>query len=179
LRPSYGKRGNFLTATVVALRLGAYRSACSTTEGPSMTKRYVHSTCLVFAWTLAACSQGRGGPSTAPEAIVNDTTTGEVACDEYLSLARSCIDKGRWGAREQRRSELVLVHRSLREAVQGASPSLNRMSLWSSALEADRLKKIASYGDLERVTKRATPLDLPPPRELCKSGIDQLPLDCQ
>ena len=144
-----------------------------------MLERYVHSTCFIFALTLAACSQGRGAPSAAPEPVAYDTTTGELACDEYLSLARSCIEKGRWGAREQRRSELVVVGHALRDAVQDAPTSLDRRALWASALEADRLHKIASHGDLSLFTKQAPGLERPPPRELCKSGIDQLPLDCQ
>ena len=144
-----------------------------------MTKRYVYSTCVLVAMTAASCSQGRGASSNVATPDAFGTTTGELACDEYLSLARACIDKGRWGASTQRRAELVVVDRLLREAAQGAPTALDRVAVWASALEADHAKKLASHGDPARLTSHSASLELPPPRELGKSGIDQLPLDCQ
>jgi hypothetical protein len=128
---------------------------------------------------LAACSQGQGAPSAAPEAPVYATTTGELVCDEYVALAKACVDKGRMPGLVQRRAELAVLERALHDAVKGEGVALDRKAVWASAMRANRARKrveaslekspIADEGAVDRV----------PAIELCKRGIDQLPTECQ
>jgi hypothetical protein len=129
---------------------------------------------------LAACSQGQGAPSAAPEAPVYGTTTGELACDEYVALAKACIDKGRMPGLVQRRAELAVVERALHDAVKGEPVALERRDLWGSALRANRARKRLEASMLKSdAPPEAIVVDRVPPVELCKGGIDQLPAECQ
>jgi hypothetical protein len=144
-----------------------------------MTKRTVHSSCIIVAMMLAACSQGQGTSSATPDAPLYGTSTGELACDEYLSLARSCIDKGRFGAGSMRRTEIAVVERSLREAVAGSLLPIDRNAVWSSALVASQVANVSLRADRMHHSRHGEIHETTPPRELCKRGVDQLPLDCQ
>ena len=144
-----------------------------------MTHRMMRSAAIVVTTMLAACSQGQNAPSAAPEAPVYGTTTGELACDEYLALAKSCVDKGRLGPVAQRRNELVVVERTLRNVVGGAALSLDRNAVWTSALGVARQHKLASRVKTVDLEKRDAIIDALPSAELCKHAVDQLPTDCQ
>ena len=130
---------------------------------------------------LAACSQGQGTPSAAPEAPVYATTTGELVCDEYVALAKACIDKGRMPGLVQRRAELSVLERALQDAVKGEAVALEKRDVWRSALRASSARKRfeASQTKAEGATADELVVDRVPPVELCKSGIDQLPTECQ
>jgi hypothetical protein len=134
----------------------------------------------VAAVMLAGCSQGQSAPSAAPEAPVYATTTGELVCDEYVALAKACIDKGRMPGLVQRRAELAVLERALEGAVKGEPIALEKRDVWGSAMRANRARKrleatlLKSDSPPEEVV-----VDRVPPVELCKGGIDQLPAECQ
>ena len=134
-----------------------------------MTKRTVHTTSIALATMLAACSQGQSTRASTAEATSAAALTGDAACDEYLSLARECIAKERFTPASQRRNELLVVERSLRGAVHGERIAADPRSVWSSITRGAHAKAM----------RVATVSETPPPRELCKLGIDQLPPDCQ
>lgn len=144
----------------------------------------------VAAVMLAACSQGQGTPSAPPEAPVYATTTGELVCDEYVALAKACIDKGRMPGLVQRRAELAVLERALHDAVKGEPVALEKRDVWRSALRASQLRKrfeaalqSSEAAEAEKAVYgkplKELAVERVPAVELCKSGIDQLPTECQ
>jgi hypothetical protein len=145
-----------------------------------MRQRTFELAATVTAVMLAACSQGQGTPTVAPEAPSYATTTGELLCDEYVALAKGCIDKGRMPGLVQRRGELTVLERMLREAAKGEPVSIDRQDVWGSALRAARAHKRLEASLLASDSPPEEPVvDRAPMPELCKSGIDQLPTECQ
>jgi hypothetical protein len=146
-----------------------------------MRVRTIEVAAAAAAVMLAACSQGQGTPSAAPEAPVYATTTGELVCDEYVALAKACIDKGRMPGLVQRRAELTVVERALRDSIKGEPVSLEKGDVWRSALRASSARKRfeASRAKEDGNAMAEVVVDRVPPVELCKSGIDQLPTECQ
>jgi len=134
---------------------------------------------FVGATMLAACSQGQNTPTAAPESPVYGTTTGALACDEYLSLAKGCIDKGRFGAVAQRRAEFDVVERTLRESVSGAAFSIDRDAVWASAVRTTTLEQPRAQRVHGAVEKRDALNSAVAAVDVCKRAIDQLPSECQ
>ena len=148
-----------------------------------MTERLTKRAIFAAAAMLAACSQGQSGPSATPETPAYGTTTGELACDEYVAHASACIEKGRFGAAGARRSELKIVERALRDLTSGKRVELDRNAVWASAARVARTeKRLASLLEKsEAPTDRAedAPVDTMPAGQLCRRAIDQLPTECQ
>jgi hypothetical protein len=143
-----------------------------------MTYRTMWSAAIAATTMLAACSQGQNAPSATPEAPVYGTTTGELSCDDYLTLARACVDKGRFGNPAQRRAELPAVERALRAHVSGAAVAIDHNAVWESASRVGR--KEHGRGALEKGSeKRDLVTDALPSSAVCKRAIDQLPTECQ
>jgi hypothetical protein len=148
-----------------------------------MTERLTKRAIFAAAAMLAACSQGQSGPSATPETPAYGTSTGELACDEYVAHANACIEKGRFGALNARRSELKVVERTLRDFVGGKRVELDRNAVWVSAVRVARTEKrlaslLEKVGPIELAPSDA-PVDTMPATQLCRRAIDQLPAECQ
>ncbi len=130
-------------------------------------------------WTLAAALALLGACSTPTEegpAVVGSlgAPLGVAACDEYLSHARACIAKGRFGDIEAKKVELVAVESALRQVIAGAPVALERSNVWASAL---RLPPLAATKAL--APEESAAVERVPNVELCKRALDQLPTECQ
>ena len=160
--------------------------ACLSKGELSMFKRFFFGCGVVVTATLLACSQGQSPTTAAPEAPVYGTSTGALGCDEYVNLAKACVDKGRMGPMVKGRNELEIVQNSLRNFVAGAPVALEPRAVWASAVRSAHLQKslqkrsqdLLENRELE-VEKRDVVIDAIPPGELCKHAIDQLPTECQ
>jgi hypothetical protein len=148
-----------------------------------MTERLTKRAVFAAVALLAACSQGQSGPSATPETPAYGTTTGELACDEYVAHANACIEKGRFGVVSARRAELKVVERTLRDLAGGKPVRIDRNAVWASAVRLARSEK-----RLASMLEKADPVDLEvneaaidavPAAQLCKRAIDQLPAECQ
>ncbi len=120
----------------------------------------------LFLLGLAACTNEAF--SAAPQAQA--ASTGALACDEYLDLARACVTKERIALRGP--ADVDALDRSLRALAAGTAVPLDLDDVWTSAL------RWAHGKDRDRAT-RDLPLDVPAPDVACRRGVDQLPADCQ
>jgi hypothetical protein len=144
-----------------------------------MSQRMSRAMALALAAATVACVQE---PQTleAPPAGAFAIPTGKAACDEYLSLAQSCVQKGLqpggFGPRE-----LDLLDRTVRQVVGGTPVRLDLGAVWSSAVQTAKVETHGLKVDLAKLEANgelAKP-ELFPASIVCKRGIDQLPAACQ